>query len=260
MSRTWPFLAALVMVGLLVSVGAAGPVTEPPESGTLRLCVGQGCTMTGGVLTGGAILVEPIPIDGETGNAQGTAMLEVGGDQVMGEVAGNVEPIETLGFAATDAGLPSTFAMSLSLPIIPTLTGLASFSLSLVGGCTDGGSNGCAITPFLSAPGISEYFVNGFSLPSLGTRGGAEAVPSPGGTFDGATFGTITGTFDCGAVGGCTSFETLISFTGTGGGDAYAFVSRFQIEAAAPVPEPSTLSLLGLGLLGLGVALWRQRS
>ncbi len=168
-------------------------------------------------------------------------------------MAGAVPQVQTLAFNATDGGAPSSFAVALSVPLSPVLSGLLDVSLSLTASCTDGGTDGCSAAAFLSSNAVVEYFVNGFAT-SVGTLGTTPlSSATPGGDFGGPF--SASSTFDCG--GGCTGFETLISFTGSGGGDGYSFTSRFELDQAA-VPAPSTLLLCVLGLGGLAVA-YRRR-
>ncbi|MGE3541939.1 MAG: PEP-CTERM sorting domain-containing protein [Candidatus Tectimicrobiota bacterium] len=267
MGRKWHWITALLMVGLFASLGSARPVDDTgedrvsvlntqPGPGQFGVCVGSDCSLVEGQLVGSQTQSFSLPIEsnGEFGAFQQTVL---GGEAITVGLGGNVDPTQTLAFGAVDVGAPSTFAVAISVPLVPTINGLADFSLTLFGDCTDGGTNGCSISPFLSGPGISEYFVNGFTT-SLGIRGEARSLPTPGSDFLGQPFGTISGTIDCAALGGCTSFETLLSFTGSGGSDAFSFTTRFDINAAA-VPEPSTVSLLGLGLLGMGFAAIRRR-
>jgi len=256
MRRSILFVSVLVLVGMMVSLGAASPTGTETVPGQVGVCVGAGCTLSEGQLGGGETASFSLPIT-RVGTFERNEALSFGEDSVNLGVSGNVDPVQTLAFAVADGGAASSFAVALSVPLVPTIIGPATFTLTLFGDCTDGAADGCSITPFLSAPGISEYFVNGFTT-SLGTRGEARALPSPGDDFLGQPFGTIAGVFDCG-LAGCTSFETLLSFTGSGGSDSFGFTSRFEINAA-PIPEPSTISLLGLGVLSLGVALWRRRS
>lgn len=168
-------------------------------------------------------------------------------------VFGNVDPVQTLGVAVVDFGAPSSFAISLSVPLIPPIPGPANYRVDISGSCSDGGTDGCGASPFMTAGALSEYFVNGFGT-SIATLGPGYSDPNPI-----ATYGPFTGTgmLDCTPLGGCTSFETLISFTGSGGGDAIAFTTRYEITPK-PIPAPGSLLLIGAGLAGFAAA--RRRS
>lgn len=171
-----------------------------------------------------------------------------------------LDPVQTLVLGVTDAGAPSEFAVALSVPLAPPILRKASFSLTLFGSCTDGAADGCGITPGTIVPippAIAGYFVNAFAN-VVGTRGAAAANATPGGNFPSVNpWSTLTGVFNCGAiVGGCTTFDTIIDITGSGGGDSIGLTARFQID---PIPMPATLMLLGVGLLGAAGFTWRQR-
>jgi hypothetical protein len=95
MVRKLKFLAALVMVGMLVSVGAASPTGTELETGQVGVCVGSGCTLSEGQLGGGQTDSFAIPITR-------TGAFELNPTQTLG-VRGNVDPVQTLAFGATEA-------------------------------------------------------------------------------------------------------------------------------------------------------------
>lgn len=174
-----------------------------------------------------------------------------GAELTLQNVAGNVDPIQTLGIGVVDFGAPSSFSVAISVPLIPPIPGLATWSTAIFGSCTDGAADGCGASTFMTAGGLADFTVNGFAT-SVSTIGPAFSIPSPGGPYAGAT---AMGMFDCTPLGGCTSFETLLSFTGSGGGDAIAFTTRYEINPfTGRVPEPGSLLLIGMGLVAFAAS------
>lgn len=161
---------------------------------------------------------------------------------------GNLDPYFTFASGVVDFGAASVFSFVFSSPIAPTITGLANYDLSIGGSfsSTSGSPGGSVAIAAPNTIGIAEGFVNGSTL---------IAGVGPGASFGGpgtVTYGgySTSGTYDCSLVGGCTSFQAVVTFLASGGGDAFSFSGTYEI---LPVPVPAAVWLLGsaLGILGM---------
>jgi hypothetical protein len=165
--------------------------------------------------------------------------------------SGNLDPYFTFASGVVDFGAASIFSFVFSSPIAPTITGMADYVLDigLTFSSTSGSPGGSIGIAAPNTLGIAEGLVNGTTL--IAGTGPAAGFGGPGTVVYGPY--QVSGTYDCSLVGGCTSFQSRVSFLGSGGGDAYSFSGRYEIT---PVPVPAAVWLFGsaVGLLG-----WMRR-
>lgn len=172
----------------------------------------------------------------------------------------NPDPSTSYGLSVTDFGLPSSFALFVSNPIVPT-AGPTLVTNSIVGGLTDATQDGISITPAflpdLDGDTVLELQTAeaGVPLVSNGIDVGPAFAAGPGG------IAYAYGPFGLGPVlgptpGPYTVLDVAVGFTLSGGGDIAALTGFASIET---VPEPSTVVLAGLGALALLVARRRGR-
>lgn len=176
---------------------------------------------------------------------------------IGGDTYGNLDPFVNFGVGFVDFGAASIFTAAFSTPIVPTITGMASYTLDLAGSFSNGSPNNGGSLSGVVAPnafGILDAVINPVG-PSAGwaafTGTGTSAVFPSGGS---STYGPFasSGSFDCSVVGGCSAMAVRLAFLGSGGADAYSFTGRFEItDAAIPVPAAAWLFGSALGLLGL---------
>jgi hypothetical protein len=164
---------------------------------------------------------------------------------------GNLDPFVNFGYGVVDAGAASVFTVTFSSPIVPTITGVANYTLSLAGSFTNGTpNNGGSLA--MAAPntlGVLEGLLN-LTTAVDGTGVGAGFAPGPPFSATYGPYGT-SGTYDCSVLGGCTSLQARLSFLGSGGFDAYSFTGSFEVTDAVPVPAAVWLLGSALGVLGV---------
>ena len=165
-----------------------------------------------------------------------------GGSVTVGSIFGEFDPVLNLGYAAQDAGAPSTFQVTLTAPLTPHLFDTCQYQISLGGVFSDGGTNGGSITRVASNNyGVMDVGLDGIAIDGVGGDRVFSAPLEFYGPF------AKSGIFDCGA-GGCEYFHISLAFLGSGHNDSYTLNSRFEIDV---VPIPSTLLLLGSGIFSL---------
>jgi len=139
--------------------------------------------------------------------------------------------------------------MAISVPVVPNLSGPATWSASLFGSMTDGGGDGVGVSPWLSS-GLAQFSVNGYTS-VIANLGSAYSLPSSGGLLP-----PFSGSGPFTLPSNTNSLETLISFNGTGGNDAYGMTTVLTVT---PVPEPGSLLALGLGITAAAIARRRAK-
>lgn len=173
-------------------------------------------------------------------------------------IDGDMDPVLTVGIAVVDVGAPSVFGFLFQMPVLPNLPPPTVTSGSIGGSITDHDGDGTSIS---STGGQAVYtaLINGTPFQTLmddpylfssGLAFGTATVPVedfglPGVTFPGPGV-TVT------------DMGILITFQGSGGGDATAFTANFVLLPTV-VPEPATIGLLGLGLAGMAARGLRRR-
>jgi hypothetical protein len=271
LTRRIRMLKKLLMVGALVAGLAAGTVTHALMidgfnangiSGIGSLCIGECVLQAPGILVetnAGQVSQFEVIVDPKTGDvvAGGGALDTAAGDILSVDLSGNVDPLIVAAIGAVDTGAPNTFSVAVVAPLVPTFPAGAQLSstASIIGGLTDGSGEGnVSVSASLTPGALLETTINGTVVSTAGPAVTTTAV-GVGGTLPYGLF-TNVNTFLC-PGGGCTSFDLLLSFTGAGGGDSYAFTGSNNVQQVQ-VPEPTTLALLGLGLAGLGFARRRR--
>lgn len=160
------------------------------------------------------------------------------------------DPVITAAIGVVDVGTPSSFAVAVASPLAPPITVPAVGLLSIAGSFADGASDGGSATPWLT-PRIAQATVEGTGVADAGA---GTAFASPIDTY--GPF-SVPYNFDCTTLGDgqCDSFDLQISFTGSGGNDAFSFTARHEIN---PIPEPSTFLFSTIAYLMLGFMNWRK--
>lgn len=166
---------------------------------------------------------------------------------------GNLDPFMSFSYGVVDAGAASIFTITFTSPIVPTISGMANYNLSLAGSFTNGTpNNGGSFT--MAAPntlGVFEALLNATtSIDGMGGTGTTSFLPGPPGSV-GFGYSDVSGTYDCSVLGGCTSFQSRLSFLGTGSFDAYSFTGSFEITEAVPLPAAVWLLGSALGVIGV---------
>jgi hypothetical protein len=179
--------------------------------------------------------------------AFGGGTVETLGDSTQGLF----DPVMTAALAFTDIGAPSSFTVGMAAPLIPPITTVAVGSLSISGSFADGAADGGSATPFATSL-IAQATIEGTAVANAGP---AAVFSSPADVYGPHT---VNYNFDCTTLGDgqCDSFDLQVSFTGSGGGDAFSFTARHEIN---PVPVPPAVWLFGSGLLGM-VGIARRRN
>jgi hypothetical protein len=248
MKRQLHILVAAAAV-CIAPAAFASPISVEEGSPTLEIYWRNGVTPDAPIRSVGAIDFE---VDGE-GNFVGASESFTWGqgaeqDTINVTLAnGNFDPFLNFAVGVVDAGTPSIFTFVFSSPLAPVPMGMVSWTLDLAGSFSQGSPNdGGSLA--MAAPntlGVLEGILNATSM--AGT-GGAAVFPAGGSS----TYGpyATAGLFDCGVLGGCTTFSTRLSFLGSGGADALSFTGRFEITEVIPVPAAVWLLGSALGLLG----------
>jgi hypothetical protein len=170
-----------------------------------------------------------------------------GGDEVStnGTSFTLFDPVITLAGGVVDFGAPSNFTFMSASPLAPPITTLATGLLTISGSFADGASDGGSWAPF-AYPLIAQATIENSGVADAGP---AAVFATPGDVY--GPF-NVPYNFDCTALGDgqCDSFDVQVSFTGSGGNDAFSFTARHEIN----VPEPTTAALVGLGLVAMAVA------
>ena len=238
--------SALALCSATTFASTVGVTTSPtlrvwwddPEDATPRVLVG---TVTFAVNEDGSFQAEAQSFTWGYGAEEDTLHFYDGD--------GNLDPFVNFAVGVVDSGAPSTFTFTFSTPVAPTISGPVNYTLDLAGSFTNGSpNNGGSLS--MAAPntlGVLEARFNGTTsidgIGGTGTTGFGSGGSSVYGPF------ASSGTYDCSGLGGCTSMTARLSFTGSGGSDAYNFTGRFEI---IPVPVPAAVWLFGsaVGLLG----------
>jgi hypothetical protein len=174
--------------------------------------------------------------------AQVIILNEEGDVLTIEQITADPDPFGTFTVSFTDFGAASNFSAKFSYPINPLIAGEVNVTASLGGTMTDGGLSGglpniVSLTPIDPTMGTSTYVLKGAggSL-SLDFGLGNSQQSGPGstavyGAFDTSGVDPANLIYDCNSslIDGCTGFDILLKFKGSGGGDNYAFTGRMDV-------------------------------
>jgi hypothetical protein len=204
-----------------------------------KLLVLGSLVATNFMLTNNAQAIECIPIDP---NEPGEGCVEII------DITTDPDPFGAYNLNFRDFANPSDFHVTLSYVIDPTLYNPVDITASMAGSLTDGSStrDGVSITP-IDSKGVVTYALTGASSSIPLNFGLGDAQSSSAGPPDSHTYGPFDQTgvpaadlvYDCGSLSsGCTGFDIIFKFTGSGGGDRFGFTGRLDI---LPQLVPSTI-------------------
>lgn len=160
------------------------------------------------------------------------------------------DPLVNSAISVLDFGAASNFNFFWSLPIVPTV-GPVTLKLTIGGSCTDGGNDGCSVTPNLA----SGFFADGLLDGTVRISGGSaytNALGSPTGSFG------PTDIFVNLPAGPYSTLGMDLGFLGSGGNDGIGFTLRVEVLNAT-VPEPGSLALAALAIGAAGLASRRRK-